>query len=186
MAKVKVNADGVGWEIPNPTPNQPPLALAAYRGAVVEMPDSEADRLRRVRVRVYYTDPITGVPAGAYREEPAVLNANEAEAADAEAAEAARTKVRELEDALAQARADLPLSATGSGPAPSTVVPTLLPSQGAPRLLDDAKPAEEPPGPALPTLSADESPAASSAAASPTATASAPPAPAKKTARSGQ
>lgn len=171
MAKVKVNADGVGWEVPNPTPNQPPLTLAAYKGDVVEMPDSEADRLRRNRVRVYYTDPITGVPAGAYREEPAVLDANEAEAADADAAEAARAKVRELEDALAQARADLPLSATGA-PAPSTVVPTLMPSQGAPRLLDDAKPAEEPPGPALPTLAADESPA--------------PTAPAKKTARSGQ
>jgi len=117
VPKVKINADGVGYCLPNPDPTLPPILAAAYRGEVVDMPSAEVERLRKVRVRVFYTDPLTGQAGGAFREEPSVVDANEAEAAGAEAAEAARERVRRLEDELAQARADLPLG-TSAAPRP--------------------------------------------------------------------
>lgn len=110
MVKVKVNAGGVGYSLPNPVPNQLPINAAAYRGEVVEMPEKEAARLKATRVRVFYDDPVTGVRLGAFREEPSVVDATEDEADTFEAQEAARQKVRELEDQLAQARAALPLT----------------------------------------------------------------------------
>lgn len=108
--KVKVNAGGVGYSLPNPIPNQPPLTAAAYRGDVVEMPAEEAERLKNVRVRVFYDDPVTGVRLGAFREEPAVVDATEDEAEDFDAVEATRSKIRELEDQLAAERNKLPLT----------------------------------------------------------------------------
>lgn len=162
MPKVKINADGVGYSLPNPDPKAPPILAAAYRGEVVEMSAAEIDRLRKVRVRVFYTDPLTGTAAGAFREEPAVVDANEAETADADAVAAARQRVTELEDALAQARADLPLS-DGPVPPPLTAVPA--PTAGAAREL---------PALGVPTLAATESVSTTPA---PSSTPPAPPAP---------
>lgn len=156
--KVKVNADGVGWSVPNPIANQGPLTLAAYRGQVVEMPAEEAERLRGIRVRVYYTDPVTGVPNGAYREEPSVVDANEAEAANAEAVAAKQRKITELENQLAQARNDLPLVSSPPAPTPGPVA--LTPTQGVPRLIDDARNLDEPAkaqGPSKSTAAASSS-----------------------------
>lgn len=130
MPKVKINADGVGYTLANPDPTLPPIYAAAYRGEVVEMSAAEVTRLRKVRVRVFYDDPLTGARNSAYREEPAVVDANEAETADAEALAAARKRVVDLEDQLAQARADLPLSVGASPPLASP-----LPVQGTAREL---------------------------------------------------
>jgi len=134
--KVKVNADGVAWVEPNTNPALPVRNVTAYRGQVVEIPAAEAERLRNVRVRVYYTDPITLAPFGVFREEPSVVDANEAEAATAEKAAAAQAKVRDLENQLAQARNDLPLVASVAVVVPVAEPPAL---SGARLVVDEPR-----------------------------------------------
>lgn len=144
--KVKVNADGVGYSIPNPVKGQPDLTSAGYRGEVIEVTDADYDRLRSIRVRVFYDDPVTGRKLGAFREEPSIVDATDTEAADHDAAEKVRAEVRELEDKLAEARNRLPLvQSPSSAPVPLSQVaaavsqPRELPaSDDLPRPVTDA------------------------------------------------
>ncbi len=132
--EVRINADGVGWVEPNPVPNQPPVDRAGRKGDVVKIPVDEATRLRGINILVHYTDPVTGIPNGVARWEPAVVDATEVATSDSETAEVQR-EISEHEAALSELRAKLPLQ-TAPTPPGVEAVPLNAARTGV-RLLND-------------------------------------------------
>lgn len=146
MAKVKINADRVSWLEPSPIPNTAPVSVVGDFGAVVEMPDREAERLREVRTRRFYTDPVTGVPAALARLEPAVVDADAREEAEAEERASIDAEVEELRARIAELQANRPptlVPAPPSSALPVTLTPAttgvrVLPAEGTPRTAEEA------------------------------------------------
>lgn len=160
MPKLKINADRVSWLVPSPVPNSPPTSVTADFGAIVDIPEDEANRLREVRTRRFYTDPATGVPAALARLEPVVLDPGEREEEEAQERERIDAEVADLQRRIAELQANrppTPVPAAVPTALPVTLSPVatgvrVLPAEGTPRTAEEAAAAGMP----APLIDADE------------------------------
>lgn len=99
MPQMRINADAIGWEEPNPVTGQPPVYRSGRRGEVLEVPDHVIAQKRDETVLVHYPAP-AGSNVALARYEPVLLDPNP-DAGEIETRAAQDAEIAELRERLA-------------------------------------------------------------------------------------